>query len=315
MTEPITSLAALLDPVTPERFLAEVFHETPLHVSGSPEKFASVMSWDILNEILTMDVWDGNTLQLVLDRQRVPPAVYSRNTANRNKRQILQPDARKVMDLIRRGASLVLNNIETLHPGYLAVAEAIGERLGARVSANLYCSWQAHQAFDSHYDRHDVFALHVFGEKRWNVYEGRRDNPIEHAAFYNEPQAECDRLKGRVAQEITMRPGDLLYLPRGQFHDALALSGASIHVTFGCTQATGLDWLSHVWERAVGDSRFRAYLPRADSPGGEAALQQHLEMLADQLKAMALDPQGLAAAGTFQRSFGGRRSPYDLPNN
>lgn len=314
MTEPITSFARLLDPVAPETFFAEVHHRKPLHVPGGADKFASVMSWDILNEMLAMDVWDANTLALVLDRQRVPPASYSRTVQNRNQRQILQPDAGKVVALIGRGASLVLNNIETLHPGCLAVAETIGRRLGAKVSANLYCSQQQHQAFDSHCDRHDVFALHVVGKKHWHVYEGRLDNPIEHAAFYNVPQAECDRLKGAVALDLTMGPGDLLYLPRGQFHDALASTEASIHVTFGCNEATGLDWLSYFWERAVADSRFRAYLPPTDSPEGEAALAQHLAMLVDRLKAMALDPQNLAATKDFQRGFGVARNPYDLPN-
>ena len=72
MTEPITSFARLLDPVAPETFFAEAHHRKPLHVPGGPggaDKFASVMSWDILNEMLAMDVWDANTLQLVLDPQ------------------------------------------------------------------------------------------------------------------------------------------------------------------------------------------------------------------------------------------------------
>ncbi len=313
MTQLITTLAQLLDPVTPEAFFAKTHHKKPLHVPGVADKFASVMSWEILNQILAMDVWDANTLQLVLDRQRVPPASYSQSATNRSQRQVMQPDSRKVMDLIRAGASLVLNNIETLHPCCLAVAETIGRSLGAKVSANLYCSWQQHQAFDSHYDRHDVFALHVVGEKRWQVYEGCLDNPIEHATFYNLPQAECDRLKGAVAMDVTMGPGDLLYLPRGQFHDALASTEASIHVTFGCNEPTGLDWLSAFWERAVRDSAFRAYLPPTDSPEGEAALVRHLETLMNRLKAMALEPQSLETTKAFQRSFGVKRNPYDLP--
>jgi ribosomal protein L16 Arg81 hydroxylase len=314
MTELIDSFERLLDPITPETFFAEVHHKKALHIAGRPDKFASVMSWDILNEFLAMDVWDGNTLYLVLNRQRVPPAAYSNTMLNRNKRQVLQPDAGKVMDFISRGASLVLNNVETLHPGCLAVTETIGNHLGAKVWANIYCSWNQQQAFDSHYDRHDVFALHIVGEKRWQVYEGCMDNPIEHASFYNVPQAEYDRLKGRIGQEITMRPGDLLYLPRGRFHDALALSGSSVHVSFGCNETTGLDWLGHFLVRAIADSSFRAYLPNAEIPAGEQALRAHLDMLVDRLKTMALNQEGLAAAKTFQREFSVKRKPYDLPN-
>ena len=314
MSETITSFEQLLLPVRVDEFFADHFGRTPLHIPGQPEKFASVMSWDELNRMLGMDVWDANTLQLVLNKQRVPPAAYSQTIVNRNQRQVMQPDSGKVMELLGRGASLVLNNIETLHPNILAVADVIGNLLGAKVSANLYCSWHQQPAFDSHYDRHDVFALHVLGEKKWRVYEGRIDNPVEHAAFYNIPQVECDRLKGRVAQEVTMRPGDLLYLPRGQFHDALASSAASIHVTFGCGQPTGLDWLTHLWERAIQDARFRADLPPAGDAAGEAALRAHVESLTQAVRELALNSPGPEAAAAFRRGFGVKRHRFNLPD-
>jgi len=314
MRETIASFDRLVQPIGADAFFADHFGRTPLHIPGKPDKFAAVMSWDELNRMLGMDVWDANTLQLVLNKQRVPPAAYSQTLVNRNQRQVMQPDSAKVIELLGRGASLVLNNIETLHPGTLAVAETIGNLLGAKVSANLYCSWRQQPAFDSHYDRHDVFALHVWGEKVWRVYEGRLDNPVEHAAFYNIPQAECDRLKGRVAQEVTMRPGDLLYLPRGQFHDALASSTESIHVTFGCAQPTGLDWLTHLWERAIQDPRFRADLPPAGDAAGEAALRAHVDSLVQAVRELALNAPGPEAAAVFRRGFGVKRSHYDLPN-
>ncbi|MFQ5466637.1 MAG: JmjC domain-containing protein [Kiloniellaceae bacterium] len=314
MAEPIDTFARLLAPLGEAEFFADVYHRRPLHVPGSPEKIADVMSWDSLNRMLAMDVWDGATLQLVLDRQRVPPAAYSRTALNRAQRQIMRPEAGKVLDFLRRGASLVLNNVETLHAPVLAIAEAIGTRIGAKVSANLYCSRPAHQAFDSHYDRHDVYALHVAGQKDWRVYEGRLEHPIEHAAFYNVPQAECDRLKGRVAHELTLRPGDLLYLPRGQFHDAMASREASIHLTFGCSEPTGLDWLTRLWERAVHDPAFRVDLPLGAEGAGEAELRAHLTMLVERLGRLALDgPEGMAAARALRRDFPLARGAYDLP--
>lgn len=314
MTALITSFADLLDPVTPERFFGDYHHKKPLHIPGSPDKFASIMSWDVINRMLAMDVWNNQTLQLYVDRQQVPPGAYCRRTVNRQRQTVMQPDSERVKDMLRRGASLLLNEIETLHPGTLAVVETIRQTLGAKVSANLYCSWQERQAFDSHYDRHDVYVLHVHGEKSWRVYEGRADNPIEHAAFYNIPQADYDRMKGKVALEPVVRPGDLLYLPRGQFHDALATSEASVHVTFACSEPTGLDWLTQLWEQAVQDSGFRAYLPRDDGPDGEAALRAHLERLLDTLRRKGLEGPGLDAAKALQAGFGIKRGAFNLPD-
>ena len=313
MDAKITDFAQLLAPLGEAAFFADTYHRQPRHIPGSPDKVAGTFSWQALNEILAMDVWDPNTLQLVLDRQRVPPPAYSQQALNRGQRQVMQPDASKVMELLRRGASLVLNNIETLHPGVLAVAEAIAGRIGAKVSANLYCSWQSRQAFDSHYDRHDVYALHIAGEKTWRVYEGRMDNPIEHPAFYGVPQVEMDRLKGRVAAEVTMRPGDLLYLPRGQFHDALASSEASIHLTFGCSEPTGLDWLTRMWEVAVRDPGFRADLPLPEASKGDAELSAHIEHLVERFRRLALDQPGQAAASELRRSVVLKRQTYNLP--
>ncbi len=311
MTEFITSFEQLLDPVAPETFFAEFHHRKPLHVSGSPDKFASVLSWRALNRMLEMDVWTPQSMKLYVDARQVPPGAYCQRTVDRNWQQVMQPDADMVVGLTRRGASLLLDQIETLHPGVLSVVNTLQDRLGAKCSANLYCSWKERQAFDSHCDRHDAYALQICGSKRWRIYEGRADNPIEHALFKNVPQVEYDRMKGGVAQEVEMRPGDILYLPRGQFHDALASSEVSVHVTFGCTEPIGLDWLTQLWNQAVRESVFRTELPAAAH--GEKALNAHLRTLFDRLQKIAFDQRGLELAMSLRNSDRIKHGRYDFP--
>ena len=53
-----------------------------------------------------------------------------------------------------------------------------------------------------------------------------------------------ERAKGALLMELEMTPGDVLYLPRGQYHDALASDGASLHLSFGIGRATVLDFVS-----------------------------------------------------------------------
>ncbi len=306
----ITTLSKLLAPTRPEDFLANSFGRKVAHIRGTSKKFASVMSWDVLNRILAMDVWSAKSMQLMMDAQRVPLSAYCIRTVNRNGHPTDRPDAARVQQLVQRGASLLLNEIETLHEGVLAVVRCLEQAFGAKGSANLYCSWQARPAFDSHFDRHDVYALQVVGDKRWRIYQGRAENPIEHALFHNVPQAEYDRMKGQVAREVDMRPGDLLYLPRGQFHDALASSAASIHVTFAVSQPTGIDWLLGIWEEAVRDSLFRADLPL---PGDEAGLAAHIERLTRRFGELALEPAALQRAKLARDEFGIKRGTFDLP--
>ena len=311
MTEFITSFEQLLDPVAPETFFAEFHHRKPLHVSGSADKFASVMSWRALNRMLEMDVWTPQSMKLFVDAQQVAPGAYCQRTVNRNQRQVMQPDADMVVELARRGASFLLNEIESLHPGVLSVVDTLQDRLGAKCSANLYCSWKERRAFDSHFDRHDAYVLQIYGSKRWCIYEGRADNPIEHELFTNVLQVEYDRMKGGVAQELEMRPGDILYLPRGQFHDALASSEVSVHVTFGCTEPVGLDWLTQLWNQAVQESVFRTELPAATH--GEKALNAYLRTLFDRLQKIAFDQRGLELAMSLRNSNRIKHGRYDFP--
>jgi ribosomal protein L16 Arg81 hydroxylase len=58
-----------------------------------------------------------------------------------------------------------------------------------------------------------------------------------------------------------MQPGDLLYIPRGRYHDALASENGALHIAFGVTMPKALDLLGIIWEAAVQDPALRADLP------------------------------------------------------
>jgi hypothetical protein len=263
MTENIRTFADLLHPVTPEEFFAEYHDKKPLHIPGTPDKFTSVMSWQTLNDMLNMTaVWSGISLQLVVEQKMVPISDYCRPAIGRDNVQSMQPDAARITALLRQGATLVANDVDALSPGLRSLAETLEIALGAKAQANAYCSWRQRQAFDSHFDTHDVYAIHVEGEKIWQIYRTRADRPIAHPRFKQFGQAHHDRAKGKVLMEVTMRPGDLLYLPRGQYHDALASDSSALHVTLGLTAVIGIDYLDLIRDMAIGDPLFRALARR-----------------------------------------------------
>jgi ribosomal protein L16 Arg81 hydroxylase len=272
-----------------------------LHVPGTPEKFAALMSWERLNELLAMQIWTATSLKLVLDKRTLPPEAYCRPAVDRNKQSVLAPDPERVMGWGRKGASLVLHEVESLVDGMAAACEALELALGAHGMMNLYCSWKGRQAFDTHFDKHDVFAFHIAGEKLWRIYENRYENPIEHAAFQAIPQSYFDANRGRVLHEVLLRPGDLLYLPRGTYHDALAVSEACIHLSCGMTEPVGLNWITALWEMALEDPVFRATLPRLDRAEQEAAFDRHLEGLATRFLELARSEKGRERAKALRR--------------
>jgi ribosomal protein L16 Arg81 hydroxylase len=305
-------LGPILHPVTPEEFLARYHGKAMLHVPGTPDKFADLMSWAKLNALLDMDVWSSATLQMVLDRQSVPAEAYCARSTSRDGQPVLKPKVERVMALVRQGASLVCNKIDTLTPELATLTRMLSDTLGGRVGVNLYCSWERHQAFNAHFDTHDVFVFHVEGEKAWNIYEGRIDNPVEHPAF-DMPLERRNELKGKVAKALVLKPGDFLYLPRGQFHEALAISPGSVHVTVAVNEPVGLDWLGGLMEIAIQDPAFRADLPRGTGEAGQAALAQHRRVLAERLAAIVNSPQALDMMRSMRMSPPPRPRPYALP--
>lgn len=302
----------ILAPLGTDRFFAEHYDRKASHIAGGAEKFSRVMSWGTLTDLLNMTaIWSSASLQLVLDRSVVPPVQYCRAARNRDGREVLQPDAEKVMALLRSGASLVANDIDTLTPALAGFAAALEHALDAKVQANLYCSWRERQAFDSHFDTHDVYAVHIAGEKLWRLYETRADRPIAHPRFKSFGQDWHDSSKGAVAQEVLMRPGDLLYIPRGQYHDALALSDGTIHIAFGVTHVIGIELLDLLANMAVEDSTFRSNMPR--SADGKAAVAGWLADLAERLEGFARSDATLEAMRAHQAQYRYPRGGFDLP--
>lgn len=271
----LDSFSDLLAPVTVPRFRRDHLDRAPLHVPGPSDKYATVMSWDGLNRLLDMTaIWSDKSLQLALDRRMIPAERYCRRTQDRDGRPVLRPEPSTVRRLLDQGASLLLNDIDTLSPGLRRLADRVEGATGGKVQINLYCSWRERQAFDSHFDTHDVYALQIAGQKRWTVYQGRLDQPIANPAFKTLGQAYHDTAKGMPQLTVELQPGDLLYVPRGQYHDALATGKASIHLAVGVTQPIGIDVVNLLFEQALADPLFRRRLPEA------AMLAGHLDGLA-----------------------------------
>jgi hypothetical protein len=305
------TFADLLHPMTEQEFFADYYGKKLLHIEGGERKFEQVMSWDILSSILNQTaIWSSKSLMLVLDNDVVPARAYCAPATSRDGQEIQQPDAEKVMALLRRGASLVTNDIDSLTPVLSGVANAMESRLAGKVQSNLYCSWKQHQAFGSHFDTHDVFAVHVAGEKLWNIYETRMDDPVAHPKFKSFGQDWHDENRGPIAQQVLMKPGDLLYLPRGLYHDAMATSDGTIHIAFGVTHVIGLDVVDMVKATVVDDVEFRRNMPLP-------AVAEWLATLGDRIAELLRNPDAVQGMVEFQRGFryprGGIKLPVQAP--
>ena len=310
----VTSFADLIAPVTPNEFFGEIYGRKPLHIPGDADKFASVMSWGSLNQALAINAfWTTDNLKLFQDVAPVAIEDYCRSVPGLGA-PVMRPDPDLVKSQMSRGASLVLNSIDTLNPDIQSVADVLEQTLLGYTQLNLYCSFAGHKAFDSHFDTHEVFALHAEGEKTWNIYQGRLDNPVHHSTFLDLTADQHQHNRRELMMEVHMTPGDLLYLPRGQYHDALASSYGTLHLTFGVIPLRGLDIFELLEDEALADSLFRQDLPRVAGDGGAQDLGTRLGELAGRLGEMMQESNFLESVIQLQKRRHGTRGTYELPD-
>jgi hypothetical protein len=306
----MTRFADFIAPFDATDFKARIFGRQPLHIPRQGRPFANPLPWQRFNELLDLaPYWNEHTLKLVYKSR---PALVE-NYCDVSQPKPGQPapaDPRKVQALVGLGASLVANHIQRVSPEVAAIAQALGDEFGARCAANAYCSFREVQAFSTHFDLHDVFALQVEGEKRWYVWETRADNPVSPVPPGDAAEQWLIDNRGKPLLDFTMRPGDILYLPRGQFHDAITGAGASLHVTFSVLPATGLSLFKLLEERATHESAFRGYVPDARDP---AALRAHLGELGNLLRELASSPAFAQDVHNHQRGLHVPPQRFDLP--
>ncbi len=283
MSEPITTFSKLLDPITVDEFFADYFDQKALHIPGTPEKVAGICSWDGFNELLQRTaIWSDRSFKLALDGTTLSAGQYCEVAADRDGRRVMRPVPERVAECLDKGASIVLDLVETLTPGLRAATQAIQMATGCRVSCNVYCSQKAHQAFPSHFDTMDVFAIHIEGKKIWRIYEGRFEGALERPGFNQtsfSPEYH-DKAKGKLAMEVELTPGDLLYFPKGMYHDALSSTDNCLHLSFGTTESTGLDFMRWMIDGLDQAPLFRKPMPPHDAV---AAHDARIEELREEL--------------------------------
>jgi len=306
----MTELAGFVAPMDADTFRSQYFGLRPVHIRHETRGQPPILSWSRFNEVLGLTpYWNEDTLKVYFKSRAALRENYC-DVSDLRPGMRAPVNPAKVQALLDLGASLIANHLHRVCPEVAAVAYMLEREFAARVAANVYCSFKGVQAFQTHFDLHDVFAVQAEGEKCWRVYETRADTPVNPLPPGDEVEKWLTASRGRLLFEANMKPGDILYLPRGQYHDALTGAQASLHITFGVSPATGLALFKLLENAASQEGAFRAYLPDARN---EAALRERLGKLADRVRAMISSPAFAVDVLNHQRSLASPPAAYELP--
>lgn len=238
------------------------------------ERFAALLTWGALNEILDTHRLEPPRLRLARDAGTIPTSEYCERRTYRRMRSWDAPQPHRVAAQLRDGATLVLDAIEEIHPPIRDLVYGLERHLRTGVQVNAYASWTAKEGFGVHWDDHDVIVLQISGAKRWRIYGPTRPAPLYRDVVFD------DATPDRPIDELILRPGDALHVPRGWWHAAAASTGEpSLHLTCGLATHTGVDLLSWLVDELRAHEVIRTDLPRKDDESSLVAWRREVTKL------------------------------------
>ena len=98
----------------------------------------------------------------------------------------------------------------------------------------MYVSAAGQSALPNHTDAHDVLVVHLHGSKQWRVCEHGAAGFGTRVNLWHNCAPLCDaEMQQLLCHNYSLRPGDLLFVPAGHAHNAIASPGGSAHLTLG----------------------------------------------------------------------------------
>ena len=255
------ALRRCIEPVGEDEFLAEHWERRPLVVErGAPGRYDDLLSEAEVERLLTSGGLRFPGFRLVKAGEQLAVRDYTTDIPWRPSGFTGTADVDRVLAEWERGATIVLQGLHLHRPELGAFCRSLERTLGHPAQVNAYYTPRAAQGLPVHHDTHDVFVLQVSGEKRWLVYEPALELPLRNQKYSAELGG-----PGEPVHDLVLRPGDMLYLPRGWLHEALTSDSDSLHLTVGVNVVTWLDAFKAALEECGDELGFRRSIGDGDA--------------------------------------------------
>ena len=229
----------LIAPIGVDTFLNEYWLQKPLWIQRQQTNYyADLLTiTDIENYLYQNNDLRYPQIRLVQNGKEIPLSNYNMRKSNGSDRHYEHLiDKNAAFQYFNQGATLILNQHQRSNKHLATFCAALQTRFKCYFQTNLYFSTAHTVGFTPHWDNHEVFALQIYGEKIWKIYDKRTDDV---------PQSQSVTLADDVKSllEVTLRAGDLLYVPRGYVHSVHTAASSSLHITLGGFPPTYNDFM------------------------------------------------------------------------
>lgn len=149
----------------------------------------------------------------------------------------------KVYKHLHGGGSIVFNRMDSHSLILRNICLSASRFLGCPTIANGYLAFDGASPFGSHWDTHDVLVIQLIGRKKWELFEPTVLQPLRYQSSKTRKE-ECPKTP---YMSETLNAGDMLYVPRGWWHNVTPFSGEpTFHASIGLYPPLVIDYIQWV---------------------------------------------------------------------
>lgn len=278
-----TLFKTILDTIGEDALKAAMIGRRLLHLPSAVDlSKVRLMDWTMLDEMLARDKVHEGRYRLFADGKKIHPQALGLV----DKKGLFVPEA--MQQALRQNPTIACHSVEHLFPhlwDYNCDAEAYFQ---TRVTTGIIASFGARQGLDLHYDKLDLIIIQTEGVKEWRFY----GEPVAGSGVRRKAPSPPPPVTARV----TMRPGDILFVPSGLHHQCTPLE-PSLHVGLLIDWPTFLDLLDMIKDIAGTDmlltEPIRGFLGEPSS-GMQRGLRTRLLEILDRIDQRKAFPRTMA---------------------
>jgi len=240
-SDPETMLQSMLGCTKTDDFFKKIWEKRPLHVSRSDENFYG----ELFTLPVVKKVVETNEFSFLLD---VNVSTYT----DGQRQEIVEENGKVTLESMERLMSEKCASFNFCHPQrYIDQLWNILEKLetyfGCLWSANAFITPAGKQECAPHCDDAENFIFQIEGAEEWKLYKPM----VELSRDFTQDVLE-ENLEEPVLV-VTLRPGDMLYFPRGVIYQSKASEeGHSTYVALSTYQQNSWgDFMSHAVQQAI----------------------------------------------------------------
>jgi len=265
-------LTAFLHPVEEEEFFSRYWNRRALYIPGTPEKFAGLFDRPAFDQA----VHTCGDLKVGFTDEKGWPGHFN-----------IKPE--QIPEMLASGKTVCASIVNPGNPVLTRFLRGIGERFAVAGGFffNSYLS-PDRAGFGLHLDHHPVSIMQIEGRKRWwySRAPGLKD-VVTNVSFPRDrdtlklPWVTVSRPRPEDLCEVILNPGDILYMPKGTWHQAEAI-GSSLGLTLAMESVVPLELIQAALLPHLNDIALRSQAPGVRAASVQDGMPAELEEVFDQ---------------------------------